>query len=68
MWTKTESGFCSEASTLGMKPGVSPSSVNIKLPPHNNISFSWQKEYDEEGDLILWYTTVNCIKYEIFNT
>lgn len=63
-WTKTENGFCTEASSIGLRLG---DPIIAKLP--NGIQpamFDW-KTHSKENEVTHWSYEHNLIVYEIFN-
>jgi len=63
-WTKTPTGYCTEASSLGLKPGESP---HCTLPHGvDTTEFDWTKHV-KNGEIISWTHTRNGTIFEIYN-
>lgn len=64
-WTKTPTGFCTEASSLGLKPGQSV--AEAVLPDGTKVPYyAWLSLY-HEGEVTHWRCTKGGVVYEVFN-
>lgn len=64
VWTTTVFGSCTEASTLGLRPGEPM--TNAKLPDGSS-GHQWV-QHSRDGEVTYWTLYHQGKKYEVFNT
>jgi hypothetical protein len=66
-WTRTQDGYATEASSLGLRPGQAPGGF-LPLPDNRLVMFAsdWRRE-ERGGEVVAWAVCVGGVTYTIFN-
>ena len=62
-WTTTEQGFCTEASSLGLRPGEPMYAATL---PDGSTGHTWQAHL-RGGEVTHWTLTHEGKVYEVYN-